>query len=129
MECRDRYFMITANLSFTGEEPQFEVVGKPRLISRKKINILVSFELNFSPDDEGANPNTESYDAQNGYTVSVLPARGLVELRASYFSHHTSSQVRSHDNNGGTNSSSILILTFLLCSCLRMTPCSPSTST
>lgn len=35
MECRDRYFMIAANLSFTGEEPQFEIVGKPRPISRK----------------------------------------------------------------------------------------------
>lgn len=28
MECRDRYFMIAVNLSFTGEDPQFEVVGK-----------------------------------------------------------------------------------------------------
>lgn len=33
MECRDRYFMIAANLSFTGEEPQFEVVGEPLLMS------------------------------------------------------------------------------------------------
>lgn len=28
MECHDRYFMIAVNLSFTGEDPQFEVVGK-----------------------------------------------------------------------------------------------------
>lgn len=45
MECRDRYLMIAANLSFTGEEPEFEVVGKPRLISRRKISIFVSFGL------------------------------------------------------------------------------------
>lgn len=131
MECRDRYFMIAANLSFTGEEPQFEVVGKKCLISRKTKTFLrvLNCKLNFSADEEGANPNTESYGAQNGYTVSVLPARGLVELRASYFSHHTSSQVRSHDDNGRTNSSILLLLTFPLCLCLRMTRCSPSTST
>ena len=28
MECRDRYFMITVDLSFTGEELYFEAVGK-----------------------------------------------------------------------------------------------------
>lgn len=28
MECRDRYFMIAINLSFTGHDPQFEATGK-----------------------------------------------------------------------------------------------------
>lgn len=28
MECRDRYFMIAVNLSFTGEDPHFEATGK-----------------------------------------------------------------------------------------------------
>lgn len=28
MECRDRYFIIAVNLSFTGGAPQFEAVGK-----------------------------------------------------------------------------------------------------
>lgn len=28
MECRDRYFIIAVNLSFTGLAPQFEAVGK-----------------------------------------------------------------------------------------------------
>ena len=28
MECRDRYFMIAVDLSFTGDEPHFEAVGK-----------------------------------------------------------------------------------------------------
>ncbi|XP_056882140.1 uncharacterized protein LOC130522121 [Takifugu flavidus] len=69
MECRDRYFMIAVNLSFTGEDPQFEVV-----------------------DEMGAYPITESYGAQHGYTVRILLSQGLVELRASFFSHHTSSQ-------------------------------------
>lgn len=84
---------------------------------KKKIFLFLRVlkrKLNLPPDDEGANPNTESYGAQHGYTITILPARGLVELRASYFSHHTSSQVRSHDNNRCTNSSSILILTFLV---------------
>lgn len=44
MECRDRYFMIAVNLSFTGEDPQFEVVGKRRLAPSKK-KILMSVEL------------------------------------------------------------------------------------
>lgn len=35
MECRDRYFMIVTNLSFTGEDPQFEVVGKGLLVPCK----------------------------------------------------------------------------------------------
>lgn len=61
-------------------------------------------KLNFTADEGGANPITESYGAQYGYTVSILPAQGLVELRASYFSHHTSNQVYSHDNSRCTNS-------------------------
>lgn len=28
MECRDRYFMIAVNLSYTGQDPLFEATGK-----------------------------------------------------------------------------------------------------
>lgn len=28
MECHDRHFMAAVDLSFTGEEPRFEAVGK-----------------------------------------------------------------------------------------------------
>lgn len=38
-------------------------------------------------------PITEQYGAQHGYTVQVLPLKGLVELRASYFSPHTDNKV------------------------------------
>ncbi|XP_071316154.1 uncharacterized protein [Trachinotus anak] len=66
MECRDRFLMIAVDLSFTGNEPHFEAV-----------------------DGTGVYPITEQYAAECGYTVSVLPLRGQVELRASYFSCHT----------------------------------------
>ncbi|XP_044196859.1 uncharacterized protein LOC122973432 [Thunnus albacares] len=66
MECRDRYFMIAVDLSFTGDEPHFEAV-----------------------DRTGAYPVTEQYAVKCGYSVSVLPQPGHVELRASYFSCHT----------------------------------------
>ncbi|XP_056225235.1 uncharacterized protein LOC130164491 isoform X2 [Seriola aureovittata] len=66
MECRDRYFMIAVDLSFTGEEPRFEAV-----------------------DATGVHPITEQYAAKCGYSVGVLPLRGHVELRASVFSCHT----------------------------------------
>lgn len=98
MECRDRYFMIVINLSFTGEDPQFEVVGKGNFLYHVKMILMNKCKLNFTLDEMGAYPITECYGAQHGYTVSVLLAQGLVELRASYFSHHTSSQVCSHDN-------------------------------
>ncbi|XP_071388115.1 zona pellucida protein AX 4 [Centroberyx affinis] len=66
MECRDRYLMIAADLSFTGEEPCFEAV-----------------------DGTGVYPITKLYAAECGYSISVLPLPGHVELRASYFSCHT----------------------------------------
>ncbi|GLD70889.1 uncharacterized protein AKAME5_002220800 [Lates japonicus] len=66
MECRDRFFMMAVELSFTGEEPHFEAV-----------------------DETGVYPITEQYAAECGYSVSVLPLQGHVELRASYFSCHT----------------------------------------
>ncbi|XP_071316141.1 uncharacterized protein [Trachinotus anak] len=66
MECRDRYFMIAVDLSFTGEEPRFEAV-----------------------EGTGLYPITEQYAAKCGYSVSVFPLWGHVELRASYFSCHT----------------------------------------
>ncbi|XP_062300448.1 uncharacterized protein LOC134005541 [Scomber scombrus] len=40
-------------------------------------------------DETGVYPITEQYSAECGYTVSVLPLQGHVELRASYFSCHT----------------------------------------
>ncbi|XP_019210094.1 uncharacterized protein zpax4 isoform X2 [Oreochromis niloticus] len=66
MECRERYFMIAVDLSFTGKEPRFEAV-----------------------DRTGAYAITEQYAAKCGYTVSALSLLGHVELRASYFSCHT----------------------------------------
>ncbi|XP_033465018.2 uncharacterized protein LOC117245646 [Epinephelus lanceolatus] len=66
IECHDRHFMAAVDLSFTGEEPRFEAV-----------------------DGTGVHAITEQYAAQCGYTVSVLPLAGHVELRASYFSCHT----------------------------------------
>ncbi|KAM9717690.1 uncharacterized protein ACNS7B_021300 [Menidia menidia] len=66
VECHDRYFMIAIDLSVTGDNPVFEAV-------------------------EGADAYaiTEEYAAKCGYSLSVLPFLGLVELRASYFSCHT----------------------------------------
>ncbi|XP_042368616.1 uncharacterized protein LOC121962426 [Plectropomus leopardus] len=66
MECHDRYLMISVDLSFIGEEPRFEAF-----------------------DGTGVYAITKEYAAQCGYTVSVLPLAGHVELRASYFSCHT----------------------------------------
>ncbi|XP_059210796.1 uncharacterized protein LOC131989561 [Centropristis striata] len=66
MECRDRFFMIAVDLSFAGDESRFEAV-----------------------DGTGVYVITTPYAAQCGYSVSVLPLAGHVELRASYFSCHT----------------------------------------
>ncbi|XP_063756404.1 uncharacterized protein LOC134875728 isoform X2 [Eleginops maclovinus] len=66
MECHDRYFTMAVDLSFTGEEPHFEAV-----------------------DETGAYAITQQYAAQCGYSISVLPLPGDVELRASYFSCQT----------------------------------------
>ncbi|XP_031697308.1 uncharacterized protein LOC116379493 [Anarrhichthys ocellatus] len=66
MECRDRYFVIAVDLSFTGDEPLFEAV-----------------------DGTGVYAITRWYAAQCGYSVRLLPLLGQVELRASYFSCHT----------------------------------------
>ncbi|TKS92866.1 hypothetical protein D9C73_027147 [Collichthys lucidus] len=65
MECRDRFFMIAADLSFTGAEPRFEAV-----------------------DETGVYPINEQYAATCGYSVGVVPLLNHVELRASYFSCH-----------------------------------------
>ncbi|KAG7497090.1 hypothetical protein JOB18_031489 [Solea senegalensis] len=66
MECHDRFFVIDVDLSLTGDVPHFEaVVGT------------------------GVYPITEQYAAVCGYSVSVFPLQGHVELRASYFSCHT----------------------------------------
>ncbi|XP_074479924.1 uncharacterized protein LOC141760758 [Sebastes fasciatus] len=66
MECRDRYVRIAVDLSYTGPAPHFEAI-----------------------DATGVYAITEQYAAQCGYTVSVRPQPGHVELRASYFSCHT----------------------------------------
>ncbi|XP_014264646.3 uncharacterized protein LOC106675141 [Maylandia zebra] len=66
MECRERYFMIAVGLSFAGDKPRFEAV-----------------------DSTGVHSITEEYAAECGYTISLLPVLGHVELRASYFSCHT----------------------------------------
>ncbi|XP_076581730.1 uncharacterized protein LOC143317460 [Chaetodon auriga] len=66
MACLDRYLMIAVDLSFTGEDPRFEAV-----------------------DETGVYAITEEYAAKSGYTISVVPLQGHVELRASYFSSHT----------------------------------------
>uniref|UniRef100_A0A3P8SFM8 Zona pellucida protein AX 4 n=1 Tax=Amphiprion percula TaxID=161767 RepID=A0A3P8SFM8_AMPPE len=66
MECRDRYLMIAVDLSFAGMEPSFDAI-----------------------DQTGVYPITEQYAAKCGYSVTVHPLLGLVELRASYFSCHT----------------------------------------
>lgn len=49
--------------------------------------------FNFLPGENNVYPITEKYGAQHGYTVQVLPLKGLVELRASYFSPHTENKV------------------------------------
>ncbi|XP_038587467.1 uncharacterized protein LOC119912373 isoform X2 [Micropterus salmoides] len=66
MECCDRFLMIAVNLSFTGNEPRFNAV-----------------------DGTGVYPITKQYAAVCGYSISVLPLQGHVELQASYFSCHT----------------------------------------
>lgn len=51
------------------------------------------FAFNFLPGESNVYPITEQYGAQHGYTVQFLPLKGLVELRASYFSPHTENKV------------------------------------
>lgn len=105
MECRDRYFIVAVNLSLTGGAPQFEAVGK---ILRQNHDFFFFFyyyylhlivkmqmveDLNLPPDETGVYPLTTAYAALHGYSVDVFPARGLAELRASYFSCHTYNKV------------------------------------
>uniref|UniRef100_A0A3P8ULC8 Zona pellucida protein AX 4 n=1 Tax=Cynoglossus semilaevis TaxID=244447 RepID=A0A3P8ULC8_CYNSE len=66
VECRDHYVWAVVELAFAGEDVHFEAV-----------------------DETGIHPITEEYAAMCGYTASVLPLSGLVELRSSYFSCHT----------------------------------------
>ncbi|XP_032365436.1 uncharacterized protein LOC116680919 [Etheostoma spectabile] len=66
MECRDRYFMVAVDLSYSGNEPLFEAI-----------------------DETGVYPINKEYGAKCGYSVSVVPASEHLELRASYFSCHT----------------------------------------
>ncbi|XP_041821644.1 uncharacterized protein LOC121626955 [Chelmon rostratus] len=68
MECRDRFFMIAVDLSFTEAEPHFEAV-----------------------DETGVYPITKKYATECGYSVGLL-SPDHVELRASYFSCHTNNE-------------------------------------
>ncbi|XP_070978126.1 uncharacterized protein [Oncorhynchus clarkii lewisi] len=67
--CRDRYLLVTTQLSFAGNEPRFEAV-----------------------DADGVHPITKQYGSECGYMFSILPLPGHAELRASYFSCHTDNQ-------------------------------------
>ncbi|XP_055794625.1 uncharacterized protein LOC129865692 [Salvelinus fontinalis] len=67
--CRDRYLLVTTQLSFAGNEPRFEAV-----------------------DADGVHPITKQYGSVCGYMFSILPLPGHAELRASYFSCHTDNQ-------------------------------------
>ncbi|XP_014062279.2 uncharacterized protein [Salmo salar] len=67
--CRDRYLLVTTQLSFAGNEPRFEAV-----------------------DADGVHPITKQYGSECGYMFSILPLSGHAELRASYFSCHTDNQ-------------------------------------
>lgn len=49
--------------------------------------------MSVSSDRTGVFPITARNAAKCGYTVSVLPVQGIVELRASYFSCHTANKV------------------------------------
>uniref|UniRef100_A0A672JWJ7 Uncharacterized LOC107597052 n=1 Tax=Sinocyclocheilus grahami TaxID=75366 RepID=A0A672JWJ7_SINGR len=66
VECKAHSLFISVDIPPSGSEPRFEAI-----------------------DATGAYPVTESYGAQCGYTYSVLPLLGRVDLRASYFSCHT----------------------------------------
>uniref|UniRef100_A0A8C7FXI8 Zona pellucida protein AX 4 n=1 Tax=Oncorhynchus kisutch TaxID=8019 RepID=A0A8C7FXI8_ONCKI len=67
--CRDRYLLVTTQLSFAGNKPRFEAV-----------------------DADGVHPITKQYGSECGYMFSILPLPGHAELRASYFSCHTDNQ-------------------------------------
>ncbi|XP_029616039.1 uncharacterized protein LOC115198301 isoform X2 [Salmo trutta] len=67
--CRDRYLLVTTQLSFAGNEPRFEAV-----------------------DADGVHPITKQYGSECGYMFSILRLSGHAELRASYFSCHTDNQ-------------------------------------
>ncbi|XP_052315586.1 uncharacterized protein LOC118392015 isoform X6 [Oncorhynchus keta] len=67
--CRDRYLLVTTQLSVAGNEPRFEAV-----------------------DADGVHPITKQYGSECGYMFSILPLPGHAELRASYFSCHTDNQ-------------------------------------
>ncbi|XP_028330680.1 uncharacterized protein LOC114480600 [Gouania willdenowi] len=66
MECHDRYLMIAADLSFTGNNPRFVAVDK-----------------------KGLHELTKPYQAKCGYSITHIHLLNLVELRASFFSCHT----------------------------------------
>ncbi|XP_049609284.1 uncharacterized protein [Syngnathus scovelli] len=69
MDCHDRSFVIAVDLSFAGDDARFEAV-----------------------DGTGAYAIAEPYAAECGYSVTISPLSGRMELRASYFSCHTESK-------------------------------------
>lgn len=98
-ECRDRYFMLAVDGSCVGNEPHFEAVGE-RLLNAFNLPHFADNSLSKSsgcvPDSTGVYPITERYAATCGYAVDVVPLRGHVELRASYFSCHTGNAVSAN---------------------------------
>ncbi|XP_026122610.1 zona pellucida protein AX 4 isoform X13 [Carassius auratus] len=69
VECKAQSLVVSVDIPPSGSAPRFEAI-----------------------DATGAYPVTERYGAQCGYTYSVQPLLGHVDLRASYFSCHTGNQ-------------------------------------
>ncbi|KAJ8338202.1 hypothetical protein SKAU_G00371680 [Synaphobranchus kaupii] len=63
-ECRDRYFLVSTDLNFTGNHFWFEIV------------------------DNGVHKLEANYAAECGYTLSTVNAKGFLILRVSYFACH-----------------------------------------
>ncbi|XP_059396163.1 uncharacterized protein LOC132128488 [Carassius carassius] len=69
VECKAQSLVVSVDIPPSGSGPRFEAIGA-----------LCGFSL------------SERYGAQCGYTYSVQPLLGHVDLRASYFSCHTGNQ-------------------------------------
>ncbi|XP_064184913.1 uncharacterized protein LOC135251419 isoform X2 [Anguilla rostrata] len=75
-ECRDRYFLISTDLNFTGNDFWFEIV------------------------DNGVHKLETNYAAECGYTLSTVNAKGFMTLRVSYFACHVESKIIKLDERG-----------------------------
>ena len=89
-------------LSFIMTPPRRNQASNKAAHCGLKIKLMISADTCWSlkcqclSDGTGVYPITEQYAAECGYSVSVLPLRGHVELRASYFSCHTDNKVHTH---------------------------------